>query len=128
MGSRSLLTLFLICVSYLCWSADASCHVDKSIGKFKIDKVGGEMHLTFYCSYRGKKWSYGIMEFDDVCEKCNCKFFYPSCCTLGSGVTTEYEGCTRVTHGCQARYYRMVNGQKMDCFSDLPFDENFWLK
>lgn len=43
--------------------------------------VGGEMHLTFYCSYRGKKWSYGIMEFDDVCERCNCKFFYPSCCT-----------------------------------------------
>lgn len=48
--------------------------------------------------------------------------------SLGSGVTTEYEGCTKVTHGCQARYYRLVNGQKMDCFSDLPFDENFWLK
>lgn len=48
--------------------------------------------------------------------------------SLGSGVTTEYEGCTKVTHGCQARYYRMVNGLKMDCFSDLPFDENFWLK
>lgn len=42
--------------------------------------VGGEMYLMFYCLYWGKKWFYGIMEFDDVCERCNCKFFYLLCC------------------------------------------------
>nr|XP_022320273.1 uncharacterized protein LOC111122691 [Crassostrea virginica] len=119
------ISLSILIVLYLSWYVDAACVTQ--LGKLQVNKERRE--ITFFCSYRGQQWSSGVMVFDDVCEKCHCKDFFQTCCAYGSGlISKEYEGCSRVAQGCEVRYYRLVNGRKLDCFSDLPFDENFWLK
>ncbi|XP_061189212.1 uncharacterized protein LOC133197268 [Saccostrea echinata] len=112
-------------VPLLFWHTDGACRY--RFNRIRYDK--DKQHVTFYCSYRGYNWSNGRILFPEVCEECECKGYMLSCCHVGTAANSgEYEGCTKVTRKCEVRYYKIENGQKLDCFSDLPFDENFWLK
>ncbi|XP_062608160.1 uncharacterized protein LOC134270004 [Saccostrea cucullata] len=124
MNSLSFSLLVLCTVSLFFWHTDGAC-------RFWMKRIqfGTEQKGKFYCSYRGEKWSNGVMLFPEVCEGCECRGNMMICCDIGTAANAgEYEGCTKVSRKCEVRYYKMVNGQKLDCFSDLPFDENFWLK
>uniref|UniRef100_A0A8W8L615 Uncharacterized protein n=1 Tax=Magallana gigas TaxID=29159 RepID=A0A8W8L615_MAGGI len=114
------------CLAFLCFVllftfSDGACK--KELANYHIDR-DSTLKVTFYCSKHRREWSYGVMRFPEFCERCFCFGYIMECCDSGNvaGAVTV-DGCMKEYHGCNAVFYKFVNGIKINCHTGLPFDD-----